>query len=89
MTFSTDPVSQPRSIAMGDFNIDHQLDFVVANEGTDNIGIFLNNDNRTFLNQTRYQTGSGSRPYSVSVADLNNDNYLDIIVANYGKETVS
>ncbi len=56
MTFSTDPDSQPRSIAIGDFNIDHQLDFVVANERRDNINIFLNNSNCTFTNQTRYQT---------------------------------
>ncbi|CAF1181469.1 unnamed protein product [Rotaria sp. Silwood1] len=80
--------SQPRSIAVGDFNHDHQMDFVVANSGTNSIGIFLAQDNETFTNQQIYPTGFDSRPYSLIVNDFNNDNYLDIAVANYGTNNI-
>ncbi|CAF4004216.1 unnamed protein product, partial [Rotaria sp. Silwood1] len=33
--------SQPRSVAVGDVNNDNQMDIVVANSGTNTIGIFL------------------------------------------------
>ena len=80
--------SLPRSIAFGDFNQDNKLDIVVANSGTDNIDIFFEDDNGTFVNQTTYSTGSGSHPYSVAVSDFNNDNFLDIVVANYGTNSI-
>jgi len=37
---------------------------------------------------TTYSTGDDSFPQSMAIADFNNDNHLDIIVANYGKNTV-
>ncbi|CAF3764582.1 unnamed protein product, partial [Adineta steineri] len=40
-----------------------------------------------FLNQTTYSVGT--KPLAVAVADVNNDNKPDIIVANYGSNTVS
>ncbi|CAF4622380.1 unnamed protein product, partial [Rotaria socialis] len=40
-----------------------------------------------FLNQTTYPTGN--RTSSVAVVDVNSDNKPDIIVANYGSNTVS
>ncbi|CAF3725702.1 unnamed protein product [Rotaria sordida] len=80
--------SQPRSVAVGDFNNDHQMDIVVANSGTNTIGIFLSQDNETFTNQQIYPTGFDSRPYSLVVNDFNNDNYLDIAVANYGTNNI-
>ncbi|CAF3792437.1 unnamed protein product [Rotaria sp. Silwood1] len=80
--------SQPRSIAVGDFDNDHKMDIVVANSGTNTIGIFLSQDDNTFTNQQIYSTGFDSHPYSLVVNDFNNDNYLDIAVANYGTNNI-
>ena len=41
IVYSTRDGSQPYWIATGDFNNDHRLDFVVANQGRDSIGILL------------------------------------------------
>jgi hypothetical protein len=48
-----------------------------------NIDILLGYTNRSFENQTRYNTGYDSLPYSVVVGDYNNDYQLDIAVTNY------
>ncbi|CAF3868932.1 unnamed protein product [Rotaria sp. Silwood1] len=80
MTFSTDFDSLPQAIAVGDFNNDNQLDIVVTNAGTNNIGVFLGKNDGTFSNQTTYSTGD--YPVSVAVADFNNDTRLDIVVSN-------
>jgi hypothetical protein len=75
-------------VDVGDFNNDNRLDIVVANFGTNNIGIFLGNGNGTFENQTTFSTGSGSAPVAVVVGDLNNNNCLDIVVANFYGQNV-
>ena len=75
--------SRPRSIAHGDINNDDQIDFVVANSGTNTIGIFISRGNGTFVNEQTYSTGSESDLYSLAISDFNNDSYLDIVVANY------
>jgi hypothetical protein len=80
--------SQPRSIAVGDFNNDRYIDIVVANTGTHTIGIFIAKGNGTFANQQTFSTGAQSTPYSIGVSDFNNDNHLDIAVANYGMNTI-
>jgi hypothetical protein len=84
ITFS----SQPRSVAVGDFSNDNQMDFAVANSGTNTIGIFLSYENATFASQQTYSTGSQSRPYSIVVDDFNGDKHLDIAVANYGTNNI-
>ncbi|CAF1175169.1 unnamed protein product [Rotaria sordida] len=80
--------SRPQHVAVGDFNNDGHQDIVVANSGSDNVGIFLNYGNGTFTSQITYSTGVGSSPYSVAVEDLNKDNNLDIVVANYGSHSI-
>ena len=80
--------SRPRSIAVGDFNYDNRADIVVTNSGTNSIGIFLSFNNGTLRDQETYSTGSQSHPYSVVVSDFNNDNCLDIAVANYGTNSI-
>jgi hypothetical protein len=83
-TYPTGANSYPIDTAVGDFNDDSWLDIVVANSNIDNIGIFFGNDNGTFASVITYSTGSNSNPYSVAVGDFNNDNRLDIVVANFG-----
>jgi hypothetical protein len=87
--YSTGSGSGPHSVATGHFNNDSQLDIVVANFWTNNVGFFLGHGDGTFSNQTTYSTDDDSRPSSVSVGDFNNDNHSDIIVANYGTGTIS
>lgn len=88
VTCSTGSTSHPQSIAVGDFNNDNRLDFAVGNYGTDSIGIFLQNFNETFPTEIMLSTGSLSFPVSIAVKDLNNDNQLDIVVANSGTDNI-
>ncbi|CAF4155908.1 unnamed protein product, partial [Rotaria sordida] len=72
--------SQPHSIAIGDLNNDGRSDIVVANYGTHNVGVLLGRSHGVFEPMRTYSTEVGFAPYSVSVADFNNDNRLDIVV---------
>ncbi|CAF1461237.1 unnamed protein product [Adineta steineri] len=80
--FSTSLGSAPRAVAVADLNNDEWLDFVSGNSGIDNVGVFLGLGNGIFSNQTTYSTGMRSLPIAISIADLNNDSYLDMVVAN-------
>ncbi|CAF4731963.1 unnamed protein product, partial [Rotaria sp. Silwood2] len=71
--YSTGNGSQPLAIALGDVNNDTLLDIVVANSGTDNIGIFLGYHNGSFAALTTYSTEKGSRPMSIAISDFNSD----------------
>ncbi|CAF1509288.1 unnamed protein product, partial [Adineta ricciae] len=79
---------RPSFVAVADFNHDNRSDIAVVYYGTDNIGIHLGNENGAFQNVKIYSTGYDSFPYSLAVGDLNNDNHLDIVVANYGTNNI-
>jgi hypothetical protein len=80
--------SHPRFITIDDFNNDSWSDIVVVNSGSNNLGVFLGNDNATFGSQVTYSTGSGSIPYTVAVGDFNHDHRLDLAVANFGTNSI-
>jgi hypothetical protein len=88
ITYSTGYDSLPSSLAAGDFNNDNYLDIVIANYGTNNIGILFANSNGTFANQITFSTSFGSHPSSVAVGHFNDDTLLDIAVASYGANMV-
>jgi streptogramin lyase len=88
MTYSTGNGSNPHCVAVADLNDDDQLDIIVANYGTNNIGVLLGYGNGSFANITMFSTGDGSHPFWVTLGDLNNDDRLDIAVANSASNTV-
>ncbi len=56
--------SQPRCAAINDVNNDYQLDIVVANSGTNTIGILiLSKGDGNFEKQQTYSTGPEFHPY--------------------------
>jgi predicted nucleotidyltransferase len=80
--FPTGDDSHPKSVAVGDFNHDDNLDIVVANSGTNNIDILLGDGSGNFSLEQIYPTGDNSKPSSIALGDFNSDNHLDIVVAN-------
>jgi hypothetical protein len=70
------------SVVLGDFNGDGNLDVATANCFAETVSVFLNLGDGTFGAAVDYSTGTGSRPQSLAVGDLNGDGSLDLAVAN-------
>ena len=87
-TYPTGFGSKPKYLFVADVNEDNKLDIIVANSLANNIGIFFNSGNGTFLPQQTYSTGNNSNPSCVSVIDLNNDKKPEIIVVNTNHNTI-
>jgi hypothetical protein len=82
------PVGQnPLGLATRDFNGDGNLDFAVADQGSDTVSVLLGNGDGTF--QPRQDYPVGSRPDHLVAADLTGNGILDLAVTNNGSDTVS
>src|SRR5207253_1461263 len=78
--------TQPRAIAVGDFNGDGNEDLATANNsGT--VSILLGDGAGNFGIPTNF--GAGGNPISVAVGDFNGDGKLDLAVANSSTANVS
>jgi hypothetical protein len=79
--------SSPISVVIADLSGDRRPDLVVANAGSfsapdSTLSVFLGNGDGTF--GLRTDVATGVRPFSVAVEDLNGDDRLDLVVANFG-----
>ncbi|CAF1663691.1 unnamed protein product, partial [Adineta ricciae] len=79
----------PRSFACADLNEDHLLDIVVANNYANQVAILFGYNNGSFILTKAYSTGYNSGPWSVTISDINNDQRLDIIVANSQSDSIA
>lgn len=78
-----------RSVAVADFNNDTILDILIASYDSNNIGVLCGHGDGTFADIFLIPMEYGSRPFSLVVADFNNDKKLDFVVANNGTDSLS
>src|SRR5262249_53871747 len=83
---SLDAGSGPLRVAVGDFNGDGKLDFVITNGNSNSVSILLGKGDGTFETNVDYPTGG--QPISVAVGDFNGDGKLDLATANQNCSTV-
>ncbi|CAF4638336.1 unnamed protein product [Rotaria sp. Silwood1] len=80
--------SIPTSVTLADVDGDGDLDAIVSNKGTNDVGVLLGNGDGTFAAQKTYGLLALSAPASVTTADVDDDGDLDIIVANTGTNNI-
>jgi hypothetical protein len=80
------PAHAPEALAVGDFNRDGKLDLVTANNGNDNVSVFLGDGTGTFALTGESPFSAGTAPNGVATGDFNGDGILDLAVANSGSD---
>ena len=88
ITYSTSSGANPQYVCTEDVNNDNRIDIIIADVGLDGVDVLLGYGNGSFSSMTSYSTGIGSNPYWIALGDLNDDNVLDIVSANYGTDSI-
>ncbi|CAF1437435.1 unnamed protein product [Adineta steineri] len=86
--FTFNPSSSFMSIITDDFNGDTYLDLALVDDELGNLNLFIGNNNGTFTAPSIYVIGSDNYAHFVAAGDLNNDNYIDLAVANSNSDTI-
>ncbi len=74
---------QPGGVAWGDLDGDEDLDMAVSNYNAtfNSLNVYVNDGNGSFGSPTQYD--GGEQPYGVTIADIDNDNDNDVLLAAY------
>ena len=75
--------SMPTAVVVADFNRDNRLDIAVVNSNLYDTDIMLGEANGTFAEPITYSTAASRSVNSIVAGDFNNDNKLDLVIANY------
>ena len=83
--------ANPSSVAVADVNGDGKLDIVTSNHGSNNVSVLLGTGTGSFTAAigSPLSLATGARPSSVAIADVNGDGKADLVVANYGLNSVT
>jgi hypothetical protein len=77
------------AIATGDYDNNGYIDMAVTNNISDDLSLFLNNGDTTFATETYTGLPVGAGPKGITMADLDDDSYDEIIVADFAADKIS
>jgi len=81
--------SEPRAVAVGDFNGDGKLDLAVADAGGNTVSILLGNGSGGFTAASGSPPSVGGYPDCITVGDFNGDGIPDLAVTNFASANIS
>ncbi len=81
--------SNPLAMALGDFNGDGYPDLAVPNYNGNNVTLLLGNGTGAFTAAASGPLGVGANPRTAVAGDFNGDGALDLVITNYGSNTVA
>jgi FG-GAP-like repeat/Abnormal spindle-like microcephaly-assoc'd, ASPM-SPD-2-Hydin len=79
--------TEPRGLAVADFNADGRLDVAAANRTDNTVSVVLSNPDGTYSSKVDY--AAGKAPVWIVSADLNGDHTPDLAVLNNQEDTIS
>jgi hypothetical protein len=90
-TFAAYPTgSEPKAVAIADFNNDGKKDLAVVNRGSHTVSILLGDGAGNFSAATNFSTGDTfSEPSALVVGDFNNDGKSDVVVSKGNVHIIS
>ncbi len=89
---ATTGLVSPGAVTLADLNNNGVLDLVVANSGSNNVLVYPGLGNGTFATESLndgHGFFTGTNPAGITVADVNGDGRLDLIVADKGSNDVT
>ena len=78
----------PSAVKSADLNKDGYPDLVVTTFDGNTTNVFLGNGDGTFRSRIDLSNGGSALTYMLALADVNNDNNLDIIASNAGQSSM-
>ncbi len=82
--------SGPNSVILADLNGDKKIDIATANYFDGNISVLRNTGTGTAISfDTKFDYTSGTNPRNICIGDIDGDAKPDIIITNYGDNSVS
>jgi hypothetical protein len=83
----------PYHVSIGDLDNDGKLDLAVVNNTSTSVSIFRNTSTSGVINSsslaTKVDFTTGSGPIGAAIGDIDKDGKADIVVANFGANTIS
>lgn len=87
------PGNYPFKVAIGDLDGDGKPDLVATNINGNSVSIFRNTSTVGSISASSFENkidfATGGSPQGLALADIDGDGKLDIIVSNYGSQTIS